>query len=559
MGSRRRAGCVRAKVFGVTEHHPTTSDLLDTWHLADDPVRSRRPWRAVAVAVAVLVLVGAGGAFVLDQAAERRLAGDRVRAHAAGSAWLAAWEAADWSRVDRLTADADAPGDALRRTDQRLEVSGKALTPGALDPAGSSMPYEATVTMTGLGELRWSSRLRLVERRGEWRVAFDAPSVHPSLARGQRLDRRSRPGARPEILDREGRPLRPASPGLAADVLGRPPADGGPTGLERVLADRLQPAADGAVVVVDVDTGREQVLQEYRTAAGPGVRTTFALEVQRAAELALSGTGDGSAAALVAIDSATGEVRAVAGTAASGPSPAFTQYAPGSSFKIVTAAALLAGGLRPDSPVDCPPEHRGTGNAQSVTAGPTTLRGAFAASCNTAFLARAEALPGGALAEQARLLGFDGPDLLPIAAVGGSFPSGGGSADATAAIGQGRVEASPLLMATVAAAVESGTWRTPLLLPSSEQEQRPLPPAVASGLRSLLRSAVTDGTGAAADVAGAPVAGKTGTAETGDPSRTHAWFVGYRDGLAFSVFVERGESGGRTAAPVAARFLAALP
>jgi cell division protein FtsI/penicillin-binding protein 2 len=73
-----------------------------------------------------------------------------------------------------------------------------------------------------------------------------------------------------------------------------------------------------------------------------------------------------------------------------------------------------------------------------------------------------------------------------------------------------------------------------------------------------MRTAVTDGTGAAADLAGAPVAGKTGTAQTGDPSRTHAWFVGYRDGLAVSVPVEHGESGSRTAAPVAARFLQAL-
>jgi hypothetical protein len=542
----------------VTEHDPSASDLFDTWRPDEEPVRPGRRGRAVAVAVTVLLLAGAGGAAALDRVEERRLVQDRARAQAAASAWLAAWEAADWPRVDRLTADTDAPGDALRRTDERLQVSSKDLARAHSTQAGRTVPYAATMTLAGLGELRWSSRLRLVEQRGKWRVAFDAPSVHPSLARGQRLDRRSRAGARPAILDRQGRPLRPASPDLAANVLGRPPGASGATGLERVLADRLRPAVDGTVVLVDVDTGREEVLQEYRTPAGPGVRTTFDLDVQRPAEQALAGLGGASTAALVAVDSATGEVRAAATVQAGGLSPAFTQVAPGSSFKVVTAAALLARGLRPDSPMDCPPEHRGTGNASSVRPGPTTLGGAFAASCNTAFLAHAEDLPDGALAEQARLFGFDGPDLLPIAADSGSFPTGGGSADATAAIGQGRVEASPLLMATVAAAVESGTWRTPLLLPSPDQEQRPLPPAVASGLRSLMRSAVTDGTGAAADLTGAPVAGKTGTAETGDPSRTHAWFVGYRNGLAFSVFVERGESGGRTAAPVAARFLRAL-
>ena len=543
----------------MTDHDPSVSELLDTFRPAEEPVRSgRRRWTTAVVALALLLVTGAGGAVALDRVEEQRLAQDRVDAQDAAKRWLAAWEAADWPQVDRLTADADAPGDALRRTDERLQVSSKDLVADALDAAGSTVPYTATMVLAGLGEVRWSSRLRLVEERGEWRVAFDAASVHPSLVRGQRLDRRSLPGARPELLDREGRPLRLASPDLAANVLGRPPGEGGATGLERVLADRLRPAVDGRVVLVDVDTGREEVLQEFRAPAASGVRTTFDLDVQRSAEQALAGLGGTSPAALVAIDSATGEVRAAATVQAGGLSPAFTQYAPGSSFKVVTAAALLARGVGPDSPTECPPEHRGTGNATSVQAGPSTLRRAFAASCNTAFLARAEELPDGALAEQARLFGFDGPDLLPIAADSGSFPRGGGSADATAAIGQGRVEASPLLMATVAAAVESGTWRTPLLVPSPVQEQRPLPPDVASGLRSLMRSAVTDGTGAAADLTGAPVAGKTGTAETGDPSRTHAWFIGYRDGLAFSVFVDRGESGSRTAAPAAARFLQAL-
>ena len=246
----------------MTDHEPSVSDLLDTWRPVEEPVRSGRRRTTAAVAVVVLLVTGAGGAVALDRVEERRLAQDRADAQDAASDWLAAWEAADWPRVDRLTADADAPADALRRTDERLQVSSKDLVPGALDAAGTTVPYTATLALAGLGELRWSSRLHVVEQRGEWRVAFDAASVHPSLVRGQRLDRRSRPGARPALLDREGRPLRPASPDLAANVLGRPPGASGATGLERVLAESLRPAADGTVVLVDVDTGREQVLQE---------------------------------------------------------------------------------------------------------------------------------------------------------------------------------------------------------------------------------------------------------------------------------------------------------
>jgi cell division protein FtsI/penicillin-binding protein 2 len=62
-------------------------------------------------------------------------------------------------------------------------------------------------------------------------------------------------------------------------------------------------------------------------------------------------------------------------------------------------------------------------------------------------------------------------------------------------------------------------------------------------------------------VPGQQVAGKTGTAEIGgaDPTKTHAWFIGYRGSLAFAVLVEGGGVGGRVAAPLAARFLAATP
>jgi cell division protein FtsI/penicillin-binding protein 2 len=71
---------------------------------------------------------------------------------------------------------------------------------------------------------------------------------------------------------------------------------------------------------------------------------------------------------------------------------------------------------------------------------------------------------------------------------------------------------------------------------------------------------VTSGSGTAlAAVAGAP-AGMSGTAEYGggNPPPTHAWFVAYRDGIALSVLVENGRSGGAVAAPVAAAFFTAL-
>ena len=518
--------------------------------------------RPVLVGVAVVALVAAvvGGLLVL-RARER--AEDRRLATAVAAQWLQAWQDARYADVDPLTAGDDAPSGALQRTDERLRVTAKTLVPGPLaeggDDAAFTVPYTATAQLRELGEFSWSSRLRLVERGDDWRVAFDAATVHPRLVNGQRLDRESRPAPRAPVLDRQGRPVRPASADLAANVLGRPPREGvDPTGLERVLDDRLAGRAAGAVVLADAASGqRVEVLQEYAGSTPTPVRTTLDLTVQAAAESALSGLT--APAGLVAIDSATGQVRAAASRPVVGQPRAFTSYAPGSVFKVVTAAALLEDGLRPTSEVDCPPTYRGTGNASSVRPGRMTLTDAFAQSCNTTFLQLADELPDGALARTAAAFGFGQSPLLPIAAESGSFPTGGGPADATAAIGQGRVEASPLLMATVLAAVESGTWRQPSLVPDQpDLVARPLPPDVAAGLRTMLRAVVERGTGSAADLPGAPVSGKTGSAEIGSGDEVHVWFAGYRAGLAFCVFAERGESGGGTAAPVARRFLAAL-
>jgi cell division protein FtsI/penicillin-binding protein 2 len=118
-------------------------------------------------------------------------------------------------------------------------------------------------------------------------------------------------------------------------------------------------------------------------------------------------------------------------------------------------------------------------------------------------------------------------------------------------------------MATVAATVASGTWHSPSLTTQPRADvhaARTLTPTTALALRNFMAS-VVQGEGTAAG-AGLPPGtfGKTGTAEFGDanPPETHAWFVGYRDNLAFAVIVEGGGVGGRVAAPIAARFLNGL-
>ncbi|MEX2553662.1 MAG: penicillin-binding transpeptidase domain-containing protein, partial [Actinomycetota bacterium] len=162
----------------------------------------------------------------------------------------------------------------------------------------------------------------------------------------------------------------------------------------------------------------------------------------------------------------------------------------------------------------------------------------------------------------AAAFGFGAKYDLPLNAAGGSFPEPRDVTErAAAAIGQGRVTASPLHMATVAAAVAGGGWSPPVLLTDTPKvDPTALDPTVAQTLRSLTEAVVREGTGVRAQVPGKPVSGKTGTAEFGEetPPKTHAWFVGYSGPLAFAVLVEDGGVGGEVAAPIAAKLVAGL-
>jgi cell division protein FtsI/penicillin-binding protein 2 len=210
-------------------------------------------------------------------------------------------------------------------------------------------------------------------------------------------------------------------------------------------------------------------------------------------------------------------------------------------------------------------------NSGSFGLGQVPFSEAFARSCNTTFVLAAEQLPEGALTAAAEDMGFNVEYRVGVPAVRGSFPPPDSPQDLTsAAIGQGRVEASPLHMASVAAAAGSGTWNAPFLTPDlegGEGESIELSEEAAELLPTVMRLAVTEGTGEAADIPNQDVRGKTGTAEFGneDPLETHAWFIGFRGNLAFAVLVEGGGeehvavTGGAAAAPVARTFLDRVP
>lgn len=314
----------------------------------------------------------------------------------------------------------------------------------------------------------------------------------------------------------------------------------------------------------------------FRSDPVPGepVETTLDTGLQLAAEEVLAPVVPPSA--IVALRPSTGDVLAAAsGPGGQGYSTALLgRYAPGSTFKVVSSLALLRAGLTQSSTVSCPEtitvdgrSFKNYGDYPAAGLGDIALRAALANSCNTAFIgARADAPPT-ALAEAAAALGLGVDRDLGLPAFLGSVPIDGGETEQAASmIGQGRIEASPLAMATVAASVAQGSTVVPRLVvapPGSEPEPAPtLEATEAQELRDMMSAVVGEGSaGFLADVPGEPVGAKTGTAEYGTeaPPRTHAWMIAVQGDLAVAVFVEDGVSGSQTAGPLLEAFLRSVP
>ncbi len=342
----------------------------------------------------------------------------------------------------------------------------------------------------------------------------------------------------------------------------------GQWGLQAAFDERLTGTASRSVVIRDAKDGVvEKTLRRWRGKRPANLATTLDLDVQGAAERALGNSK--TKAALVALQPSTGDILAVANRPSDSTlDRALTGlYPPGSTFKVISTAALLRAGLSTSQTVPCPAtktvDGRSFRNFEGGAAGAVPFSTDFAQSCNTAFVSLAPRLRASALTDTARDFGVGAPLKLGLPAADGQVPEGESPvARAAMMIGQDRIVASPLIMAGVAGTVAEGRWRAPRLLASDPRTAGDkLPEGEAATLRELMRAVVTGGTGTA--LAGLPgfVAGKSGTAEYGggDPPPTHAWFIAFRGDLAVAVLVEGGRAGGTVAAPIAARFLQQVP
>ncbi|HEX3788518.1 MAG TPA: penicillin-binding transpeptidase domain-containing protein [Pseudonocardiaceae bacterium] len=338
----------------------------------------------------------------------------------------------------------------------------------------------------------------------------------------------------------------------------------------RAVAQAEVTTQSGLTVAIEDAQGNE-LQQVYTKPAGTAapLTSTLSSKVQAAAESAL-GTVPQQAMAVV-LQPSTGDILAVAANpqaVAAGDNPLTGLYPPGSTFKIATAsAALQAGKVTTSTPEPCPGtttiEGKVIPNEGQFDLGTVPLTDAFAQSCNTTFSQVAAGLSATALPTAAKQLGIGVDFAIPNFTTNtGSVPSDSDVlARAEDGFGQGKDQVSPFGMAMVAATVAHGSTPTPVLMAgrttTSDTKPIPLPAATRSSVQTLMRAVVTTGT--AKSIAGItpPVFGKTGTAQFGDGTHSHGWFVGYQGDLAFAfLLVDAGTS--TPAVTVAGHFLTTL-
>jgi len=388
--------------------------------------------------------------------------------------------------------------------------------------------------------------------------------------------------------------------GLFAHALGYSFIDRGQAGIEQSRNDELTGEKNEFVSLFD------ELLSRSRE--GEDVHTTLDPEAQRVAIEAMGGqTGS-----VVALEPSTGRVRVMVSIPSydpndvpdqfaelnqAGGSPIFNRatqarYPPGSTMKVVAAAAALdSGEYEPSSIVDGSSPKTISGapltNSGGADFGPIPLTTALTNSVNTVWAEVGEELGSDTMYEYMERFGFnteppldyprsqmtpsgvfDGNDLLDQ-----DDPVDVGRV----AIGQERLQVTPLQMAMVAAAVGNGGV---LMKPrftdrvvdkdgrvteriEPDEEDRVIEEETATQLADMMADVVNEGTGTAAALSGIQVAGKTGTAEVDSGTSNQAWFIGFAPvddpQMAIAVTVERTSGqGGTVAAPIAKSVLEVL-
>jgi peptidoglycan glycosyltransferase len=378
---------------------------------------------------------------------------------------------------------------------------------------------------------------------------------------------------------------------LFAHAVGCTSLDRGRSGLEDYYNDALTGRATDAVDAITRLLGPADV--------GDDLRTALSSRSQKVATDALEGRAERGA--VVAMEVETGAVKVLAAKPTFDPEgddcganfnfATQARIAPGSTMKVVTAAAAIdSGRYEPGSRVSGENGKEISGaplnNFGNEDFGEIDLTTALTNSVNTVWAEVAEKVGKDTMREYMEKFGFyedppmDYPDrqMVPSGVNTGrerlTQPTSDRVDIGRVGIGQGGLETTALQMATVAQTIGNGGVRMePRLVakvldpdgrtvdePLPEEAERVISEDTAEKLTDMMKRVVDEGTGTAAALEGVDVAGKTGTAEVNLQGLNNPWFIGFTDRFAVAVVLERvqGGTGGTLAAPIAAKVLESL-
>ncbi|HZP54916.1 penicillin-binding transpeptidase domain-containing protein [Actinocrinis sp.] len=514
------------------------------------------------------------------------------------TAFLNAWQSGDLQEAAKYTDDPTDALTALTAYKSGLNVSALAFKPQPAVLAGASasatpnvggagtspsggtsstspsgtvaFSATATVGMTGQNTtMPWTYNSSVVayKQSDGWSIRWNPSILAPGLTDGQKLAVVPvQPGVG-KVVDAAGSKLSSYSDASLQTIAGtlakKAPKGSGTAG----VAVQVMDASGNAV-------GTTPLAMLQKPVDASVLKTTIDPTVQA---LARSAVGMFPRSSMVVLRPSTGAILAAANSAGSGDTALTGGLAPGSTFKIVTSTALLNHGIVTlYSPVSCPltftvqgvvyhNSSDGTGKNEESEPPGTPFITDFAQSCNNAFTQFYKQLEGGRLAGTAST--YFGLNQAWDIGLGSNqyFSMPGGSSGAELAqedFGQGRVVASPLAMASVAATVGTGSFHQPYLVNGvTKVTADALPSGTDSSLKAMMHAVVLNGTAAGvfSGVSG-PLYAKTGTAETdaNKDGKTNAWIVVYDPNLDVSIGVVVQDSGfGATYAGPEARYVLA--
>jgi hypothetical protein len=548
----------------------------------------------VAGLAAVLILAQLG-AFGSDKAPVIRgfqptATKPALAARQTAQAFLAAWQGGRFRKAASYTDHPDAAAAALTAYRDGLHLRslhlavhsataqgrvafsvaatvGVAANPAPAPSSSSAATQSAADTASGAGATaavtaQWSygSDLVAYSRHGGWWVKWNPAVVAPNLTAAEKVvSIPVAPGAA-QVVDSGGNALQ-GDQGLgniAAALMKSAPGSQGTPGIDVAFV------GPGNVPVAGTTTVLSQPL------ATGVVKTTIDPRVEAAAQSAVQAHASSS---MVVIQPSTGDILAVANNDGANDFALTARVAPGSTNKIITSTALFTTGLvsSPSQPVGCPPQIDADGEVINNAGGESEPPGTpfiadFAASCNNAFDRWYGSLSPTALAETAqKYYGLNQPWNIGVGpGVYYSLPTSAASNElALELFGQGRLSAAPLAMASVAATVDSGSFKQPIVVPGLPQlAGTPLPATVHQYMWQLMR-AVTQGGGTAAGVfnsVGSAVYAKTGTADVSGQGQPNSWLVAFdpTENIAIGCLVLNAGYGAQVAGPEVASVLQQL-